>query len=152
MNLSHFKAKVHQRCLLVLSDRIDTINKTIHEIQQSAKEDSKSSMGDKYETGRAMAHLEIEKLQSSLSNLVDMQHLLARIDPTETNHELKTGTLLHTNRGWMYIATGLGKITIDGIEIMVISPVAPIIDTLKKVLAGSHAVMNGQNVTIQEMA
>ncbi|MDH5605076.1 MAG: hypothetical protein OEY51_14095 [Cyclobacteriaceae bacterium] len=151
MNLSLFKSKVHRQCLTVLDERIDSINQSIHEIQQSAREDSKSSMGDKYETGRAMAHLEIEKLQSSLSNLVEMHHILTRIDPAEINKDIKAGTLLHTNHGWMYIATGLGKITIDGIEIMVISTSAPLIDTLKKVVAGSNREMNGQKVTIQEM-
>ena len=37
--------------------------------------------GDKHETSRAMAQLEIEKQQVSLGNLLAMQDVLLRLDP-----------------------------------------------------------------------
>ena len=151
MNGISFKLKVHQHCQSLLSERIESINKTINDIQQSAKGEAKSSMGDKYETGAAVAHLEIEKQQSALYNLSRMQNIFDRIDPKAPKREILPGALLNTNHGWIYVAAGLGKIIVENIEVMVISPQAPITTILTAVLAGNTGALKGEEILIDQI-
>jgi hypothetical protein len=59
------KTKLLTLCIKYVDDRISATQQAIQSAQASANEETKSSSGDKYETGRAMAQLEIEKIQRS---------------------------------------------------------------------------------------
>jgi len=50
-----------------IDQRIDAAKKAIGEAQASANEETKSSAGDKYETGRAMMQLAIEQNSTQLA-------------------------------------------------------------------------------------
>ena len=73
------KEVLYAYCVNYVQQRIARIQGEINKAQSSANEETKSSMGDKYETSRAMAHqeiennrmqlLEAEKLHSILQNL-----------------------------------------------------------------------------------
>ena len=65
----------------ILNDKISNLNKDINSLKESQKNDTKSSMGDKYETGRAMIQLELEKYHSRLSNNNEMLSNLLKINP-----------------------------------------------------------------------
>ena len=151
MEYSHFKQKVYQHCISKITRRINNTKESIISIQQAAKEETKSSMGDKYETGRAMAHLELEKQQAALSNLLNIQEAFNGINPKEIHDKIKPGTLLHTSIGWIYVVSALGKIKIEDIEVMVISPIAPIITMLKSVLEGGQAKLHGKELHIHKI-
>jgi sortase (surface protein transpeptidase) len=61
--LNALKTRLHSLCVSYVGQRIETAQRAIAIAQASANEETKSSAGDKYETGRAMAQLEIEKIQ-----------------------------------------------------------------------------------------
>ena len=54
------KAKLYDSCLKLVDERVAHIEDAMRNAQASANEETKSSAGDKYETGRAMMHLEKE--------------------------------------------------------------------------------------------
>ncbi|MDB5240215.1 MAG: hypothetical protein JWP57_840, partial [Spirosoma sp.] len=55
MRASHLllKQALHARCRHYVQQRIDTARQAMEAAQESANSESKSSAGDKYETGRA---------------------------------------------------------------------------------------------------
>ena len=55
------KQELYKLCLEYVENRFQTIQNTIKEIQESLGSETKSSAGDKHETGRAMLQLEREK-------------------------------------------------------------------------------------------
>ena len=67
------KHKLYQACLEFTDTQISTLKSAIKATQQSANEETKSTAGDKYETGRAMAQLEVEKFQSQLAEALKMK-------------------------------------------------------------------------------
>ena len=81
-DLSALKPLAHAHCLAVVIERIAQLEASILDTQRSSQSDTKSSAGDKHETGRAMAQLEVEKPQVSLGNLLAMRDVLVRLDPT----------------------------------------------------------------------
>ena len=57
----NIKQQLYNLCLEFVDSRYQTIQNTINEIQVSLTSETKSSAGDKHETGRAMLQLEMEK-------------------------------------------------------------------------------------------
>ena len=142
------KIKIHQRCLELVNNGVTEIEKAIADIREAAQGGAKSSAGDKYETTRAMADLEIEKQQNSLHNLLQMRSTLERMDPYQHHDHIAMGSLVETNQGLIYIAAGLGKITVENKDISVISFSAPVVVKLKETPVGGTAVFNGTKYKI----
>jgi hypothetical protein len=59
---------------MVVHQRIASAEEAIRMAQESANQEGKSSAGDKYETGRAMAQLEIEKASGQLAEANKSTH------------------------------------------------------------------------------
>ena len=64
--LKGFKLKVVEKCLDSVQVKLSQLEVEKSKIQDSANNETKSSMGDKYETGRAMAQNEIGKLELNI--------------------------------------------------------------------------------------
>ncbi|MBL0044567.1 MAG: hypothetical protein IPP33_09285 [Flavobacteriales bacterium] len=146
------KQNVHEQCLLHLHERIKELEASIADARLSSQSDTKSSAGDKHETGRAMAQLEIEKQQASLGNLIGMLAILQRIDPQRANERVGEGALVRTDRGLYYIAVGLGRVSVNGQEVVVISPQAPLAALFKGTSVGGTASYNGVDHTLIQIA
>src|SRR4051812_46127733 len=97
--MAAFKHSVHSACINSVQQKINLVQQSIQEAQRSANEETKSSAGDKYETGRAMAQLEIEKLTTQLTVLQRQMQELNRIGPTPPGSQITSGSLVHTDAG-----------------------------------------------------
>ena len=129
-----FKIKFHTYCLDLIQQKIKELDKAIGDAQESAQSESKSTAGDKHETAKAMAHLEIEKLLIAKNNLVLQEKVLNDINPSQQQTRIVKGTLIETSIGKFYIAIGLGKVNFMNESITVISEQAP----LAKAFLGFH--------------
>src|SRR5690349_428471 len=103
------KHQLHSIISGFIDERIKSSEEAIYQLQLSANEETKSSAGDKYETGRAMAHLEIQKYREQLSQSIKLKQAFTRITLTPTNQTVMIGSLVYTNRGNFYIAISCGK-------------------------------------------
>ena len=96
MTDQELKAVVHERCLDLVESRLTEIRDELKRLQEAANEETKSSAGDKYETGRAMLMLEREKLGGQLQSNEAMLTALARIDLSKSMEEVDFGSLVRT--------------------------------------------------------
>lgn len=118
------KTSILTACKQVIHYKITQLNDAISELGES--NDVKSSAGDKHETGRAMVHLEQEKLGKQLLEWENQNNLLAKIDVSKQNNGVGLGSLVETNRGSFFLASNIGKLMIDDQEIIVISLQSPL--------------------------
>ena len=123
---SSIKKALHQRCLTLAEDRIASLQHILKEAQQAANNETKSSAGDKHETGRAMAQLETEKLTAQLSEALNIKQNLAQINPTITGNTVVLGSVVYTNNGNFYMAASIGKVALENEVFFAISPASPI--------------------------
>lgn len=98
----------------------------MRDFQEAANEDSKSSMGDKYETNRAMMHLEKEKAATQLNQMQKMRQLLDTIKIDKKTDQAAIGSLVSTEKGKYFLSIGLGPIDFEGERYFVISAASPI--------------------------
>jgi hypothetical protein len=137
-----FKKKVHQACVDVVNEKISYLKKLIDELQQGAKNDSKSTAGDKHETARAMMQLEQEKLTKQLQQYLQFQQQLKSINTDQPLAQIMQGALVQTHTSVFYIAAPLGKVFINETEIMVLSATAPIVSAMKGKKVGEEFTFN----------
>lgn len=125
----------------LLEAKIASLRNALHELSEGAANEGKSSAGDKHETARAMAQLEQEKLGKQLQDAEQQKMIL----------EKNNGTLLKTNRGYLFVCIALGKLSVDTIPVMAISPQSPLGAKLAGKKAGDSVSMNGTDYLIEEI-
>ncbi|NQY06029.1 MAG: 3-oxoacyl-ACP synthase, partial [Flavobacteriaceae bacterium] len=76
---NQIKKKLYQACEAFLNERLSALQDIIINVQESLQSETKSSAGDKHETGRAMLQLEREKAGKQLEALQQQQELLAKV-------------------------------------------------------------------------
>ncbi|WP_372643177.1 hypothetical protein, partial [Ancylomarina sp.] len=113
--------------------------------------DTKSSAGDKFETGREMMQIEIEKNEVLLNQTAKNRKELARIDITKEFNKVAFGSLVETDKGTYFISIGIGKIQIDDEICYAISLASPIGGLLKDKTVGDEVQFQGRVFTIKEI-
>tara|TARA_B100000575_G_C22705091_1_gene425822 strand:+ start:103 stop:564 length:462 start_codon:yes stop_codon:yes gene_type:complete len=119
------KIRVHELCIQLVKDKIKLVDDLYLSNQNAFNSSSKSSAGDKHETSRAMIHLDQEKLSSQILELNKSLRILSQIDIVE-HSSVNMGSLFRTDHSTFYISIGLGKVSFNGTDIFIISPVSPL--------------------------
>lgn len=126
-NISNsLKARLWNYCISLAKNKVLALEEELRSTQESTTSEGKSTAGDKHETGRAMMHLEQEKLHKQLAEAQILGAELERIDSALKHTKAGLGSLITTNKGLFFIATGLGKIEFEGTAYFVVSAKAPI--------------------------
>lgn len=112
--------------LFALQQKIAAIENDLLAIKESISNETKSTAGDKYETARAMLHIEQENVMKQLINAQNQKHELTAIDTTLVSTIVRHGSLVTTNYGVFFIATAMGKIVVDEMSIVTLSKISPL--------------------------
>ena len=142
------KQALHDSCALFTQNRLDTINKTISELQESLTSETKSSAGDKHETGRAMVQLEREKAGHQLAQIQKVNQLLAKISTEKTSKIIGLGSVVYTTKANYYIAISAGELEVDAQKFYAIAANTPIAQLLLGKTIGDDIVFRAQNFSI----
>lgn len=146
------KQKVHDTCCKMLAERIQSLKTQLSELIEGAKNDSKSTAGDKHETARAMMQIEQEKLTNQLNLLLTQEQTLNRIDPAAQNELVSNGALVKTDQGCIYISIPLGRIAVGDAFVMCISAQSPLGAKLVGKRNGDSEEFNGTAYRIEAIS
>ncbi|MDR6920710.1 MULTISPECIES: hypothetical protein [Chryseobacterium] len=111
-----------------ITDKIIHFESLIAETRAS-NNDTKSSMGDKYETGREMLQQEINNLQRQLNETLSQQAVVQKIS-CEPMDKVKNGALVKTDKGLFYITVSAGEIVFEKQKIMTVSAESPLVKAM----------------------
>lgn len=132
-----------------LSEKIENFEKLISETRASSN-DTKSSMGDKYETGREMLQQEINNLQVQLNEILKQKDFLKTVLP-KPNDKAEKGAIVKTEKGLFFISISLGEIKIDNEKIICISPESPLAKAMNGKQKGDVFSLNNMSQKIVEI-
>ncbi|MCP9770733.1 hypothetical protein EGI22_22740 [Lacihabitans sp. LS3-19] len=132
----------------ILEKKLKDLDQAILNVQSAANEESKSSMGDKYETGRAMAQNDRAMLEHQKIELVRDIFTFENTNFTQETDSIKTGSIVETSLGCFLVCISLGKIIEAGKTIMLISTVSPIGAIMMGKKANESINMNGREIKI----
>lgn len=142
------KQELYDQCYAYVNSRLQSIQNLISEIQKSLLSETKSSAGDKHETGRAMLQLEREKAGQQLAEAQKLKETLTKIDVSNTSKKVCLGSVVYTSQANYFISISAGKMTVDNVDFFAISPNTPIGQLLLSKQVGHEVVFRNQNFKI----
>jgi hypothetical protein len=145
------KKLIHAKCLEIIELKLNDLQTEILELNQSVQNETKSSAGDKHETGRAMIQQEIDFANQRLKELQITESDFKKINPTIENKLINVGSLIETNIGLIYFTIALGKLKLNNLEVNVLSIQSPIGKLLKGKNVGDKIILNGKEIIIHSI-
>lgn len=125
-NSFQIKSVLQKHCSKFIENKLKTIQNTINEIQESLTSETKSSAGDKHETGRAMLQLEREKAGNQLAEILKTKAIFDKINFEKTSQIIGLGSMVFTSKANYLLAISAGEINLEGTLFYAISPNTPI--------------------------
>jgi len=135
-------------CVEFVNKRAKTVASIIRSNQKALTSETKSSAGDKHETGRAMLQLEMEKASLQLEGIYTMERILKKINIKDSATIVRLGSLVITNKTNYFMAISAGKITIDNQLYYAISTSSPIGKLLLGKTIGDTFIFNNKTLAI----
>jgi transcription elongation GreA/GreB family factor len=143
------KEKIFEACLSEIDQRINFFQKLLNELSDGAKNDAKSSAGDKHETSLSMMQIEQEKIRKQLKEVQEMKAIFVKINPLINSSKINLGSVVQTNIGNFYIAVSIGKLNVNNTELFVISQQSPIANKLLGLTVNDQIELNARKIIIQ---
>ena len=143
------KKKLYTHCQRLLEKRVAEAKEGMAQAQAAANEETKSSAGDKYETGREMMQQEQNKASLQLVEAMKLKRVLDELDPSKTCTRVAPGCLLQTDKGCFYIAVSLGEVVMEEGSFILMSAVAPLARLLSGKKVGEQVQLNGRTYTVE---
>ncbi len=151
MEKSQKKELILNQLHKLLDKKIEALEQYIESAKESRDNETKSSVGDKYETGRAMAQMELDKNQTQLTQIQNQKNELLKIDASKKYDQSEFGAIIITNLGNYFLSIGIGKIDLENESCFCISASSPIGQQLLNKSAGDLFFFNGKEISIKEI-
>lgn len=146
--MSHLRTTLLNLCSAYVNQRLQAAQEAINAAQEAAQAEEKSSAGDKYETGRAMAHLEKEKALLQWHEANRLKADLEKVARQSVSDSVGLGSIVVTNSTCYYVSIGAGTLRVDGIDYLALSPASPLGQLLMKRKAGDRVLFQNKSHTI----
>ncbi len=148
MNL---KENLYQFCATYVEERINRIQSRIKEVQVALGAETKSSAGDKHETGRAMLQLEREKFGQQLAEAEKTKEVLAKVNIKDKSKWASLGNLVNTSKANYFLGISAGEYQEENHLVYCISAVTPIGKLLMGKSVGDTVTFNKEEIKVLEI-
>ena len=120
------KSRLLGHCKEIVKARLFNAEDAMNRAQESANDNEKSSAGDKFETGRAMGHLEKEMYSRQYQESLHALQKIQSIESKTGAQEIALGSLVVIDTKFYLIAIGLGKVNFEDREYYIVSEESPL--------------------------
>ena len=134
-----------------LEDKIDVVKQELNSLHIDKNGITKSSAGDKFETGRSLIQIEIDKLDNQYSIIKNQINAVNQIIVEKKEKVCSFGSMVETKKALYYLSIGLGRHVIDKKEVLLISLSSPIGKLLDGKRVGDRFVFNGSEDKIKKI-
>jgi len=145
------KQQLYDFCRTFVEGRISRIQNNIKDVQESLNSETKSSAGDKHETGRAMLQLEREKMGQQLAEAEKMRQALSKVGVNEKSRTVGLGSLVRTSKANYFLAISAGEYKDGALSAFCISTGTPIGRLLLSKSEGDAITFNQEEIEIFEI-
>jgi len=145
------KQKIYNHYLQVILEKIAMLQKVLDDLKESGANETKSTAGDKHETALAMLQIEQANTRTLLQEVLNQQAALEKINPALSANTILNGSLIKTNRGYFFMSVALGKVVVDDIKVIALSPQSPLGQKLMGLKAGETVSLNNAAYLIEQI-
>jgi hypothetical protein len=138
----NIKQELFNQCEAFVNKRAQTVEEIILSNKKALQSETKSSAGDKHETGRAMLQLEMEKAGQQLSGIQEMKEILSKIDISKTSNIAHLGSIIETDSVNYFLSISAGQLIVNNKVYFAVSVSSPIGKLLLGKKQGNELVFN----------
>lgn len=152
MSVHEIKSELLSYCKKQVDSRYSRIKQAISDIEESLLEESKSSSGDKHETGRAMLQIDRENAGKQLLEIEKLIQILKKVDVDTTSEYVRLGSLVYTDKFKYFISLSIGNVKVDGVDYLCVALNSPVGLMLSGKRKGEEFVFNGNSYKITKVS
>lgn len=145
------KQKIYNHFRQVIEDKIAMLQNVLDDLKESGANETKSTAGDKHETALAMLQIEQANTRAQLQEVLTQKTALEKINPALTATMIVNGSLIKTNRGYLFMSIASGKAVIDNMGVIALSPQSPLGQKLMGLKTGDAALINETEYRIESI-
>ena len=145
------KQKIYNHYLQLVNDKMQMLQQVLADLKESGSNETKSTAGDKHETALAMLQIEQANLRGQLQEAVTQKNALKKINPAIAASVIVNGSLIKTNRGYLFLCIALGKAVIDSVTVIALSPQSPLGIKLMGLTKGDVTEVNNNQYFIEDI-
>ncbi len=134
-----------------LEEKYSQLHQQLDSLEEDLQGETKSSMGDKYETSRARLHTEIDRIKERIVVTENQIAEMNSIDFSKIYEEVKEGAWVQTANASFLISIGLGALKSGVNPVFAISLESPVGKQMKSKKEGEIYKFNGKTFTIQKI-
>lgn len=127
------------------------LQNVLADLKESSSNETKSTAGDKHETALAMLQIEQANTSSQLNEVLRQKAILEKINPTVSTTIIVNGSLIKTNRGFLFLSVALGKAVIGQISVIALSQQSPLGQKLLGLSVNDTAEINQTKYVIENI-
>ncbi len=143
------KSKIHEALVELIQHKIEEANLQIGHLKNAASEDTKSSAGDKYETGREMVQQEINKTKGLLKDYKIHLELVQSLSLKDNTETVRKGSVIYTSKYVFYISVSVGGFLVEGKNVFAMSEKAPLAQEIMGKNQGDLIRFNGAEYQLE---
>ena len=146
------KELIFKEIISLLNQRIEFARQAINSAKESRDNETKSSVGDKYETSRTLMQMEVEKNRVQLTKTEMLKSELLKINLHHKFETVEFGSLVITAQNSYFISSAIGKIDIKNQSYFCISLASPIGKLLHTKKVGDNFSFQGKKIEITDIS
>ena len=145
------KQKIYNHYQQLINDKVKSLQNILADLKESGTNETKSTAGDKHETALAMLQIEQANVRSQLKEVLEQKSTLEKINPALSPASIVNGSLVKTNRGYLFMSVALGKAVVDGTTVIALSQQSPLGKLLMGLKEGGSTVINSNSYVIESI-
>jgi hypothetical protein len=145
------KQKIYNHYLQIVNDKISLLQKVLADLKESGANETKSTAGDKHETALAMLQIEQANIRGQLAEALTQKAALEKISPLVITETIANGSLIKTDKGYLFMCIALGKAVIEGITVTTLSSQSPLGVKMMGLRVGDSAEINNNTYFIKSI-
>lgn len=151
MEPTAIKHTVYRHCESFAAEKIRLLKEQLHELRESVMLDTKSTAGDKHETGRAHLQIAQEQVNQQLEKALSQQTALAQINYDRHLEAVANGSLVASDDQYYFVSIAAPKVLVDDQLIIPLSLESHLGSLLKGKKAGDSVLLNGKHLLIKKV-
>lgn len=149
--MTNIKQALLEKIISGLNEKIEEVKQAIQSAKESRDSETKSSVGDKYETSRTLMQMEVEKNRVQLNKTEFLKAELLKIKLRKTFKIIEFGSLAITSQNNYFISSAIGKIEVENENYYCISLASPIGKQLHTKKVGDSFSFQGKEIQINKI-
>ncbi len=145
------KQKIYNHYLQVINNKVKSLQNILADLKESGTNETKSTAGDKHETALAMLQIEQANVRAQLKDVLEQKVILEKINPALSPASIVNGSLVKTNRGYLFMSVALGKAVVDGTTVIALSQQSPLGKLLMGLREGGSTIINNNSYVVESI-